>query len=575
MKHILTLLVVLMMLTTPVLAVGEKVAYNGTVEDFTTYDKVLTEKEMQNVTLSKAIDNAPAELAGKIKADSLKASEIKITKDSRGLVMSADLPKGQDEVEITLTPDAIAEIPNCDGEVFYVHRFDDDGNYVSVQEVKVNKEGDTKYVTKFSENILNGFSGYYEVTQTLESGQSLTLPEGAERVDVSVGGSVPEYAELIENNPDIYHGSPLLIMPMDNATNIVSGATASNYDVIFQNSTAIFNGTTSYLEFPNLNGGANTENNTMFVRFVRNSATIQPLFSTMNTNAQGYVVYVYNSKINIGARGTSPTTSYKNYVCDTTLAIGTSYRVFVFYSTNAQPVVYVNGVLQTVTESLSSGAYPFTINDGSRTHQIGRGQPFNTNAQFFSGTVSTLVYYDYLKDYSDISILNNLHLGFSGIQISSTPYTGGTLTLSPTTSVEYVATDGLAREVTARAFFTEDTTLIGDAQTAEYQNISIVHTAGNNTTSGLIAYQFNTSYLGTPVLESNNTNATVGKNNTHVTISTGELVEGQTFYYNVSIPKASSGSPVNPSFAKPAGIFVAIAGAFAAGVGYFANRRRM
>jgi hypothetical protein len=37
-----------------------------------------------------------------------------------------------------------------------------------------------------------GFSGYYEVTQTLSSGQTITVPAGADRIVVYINGTIPE-----------------------------------------------------------------------------------------------------------------------------------------------------------------------------------------------------------------------------------------------------------------------------------------------------------------------------------------------------------------------------------------------
>lgn len=36
------------------------------------------------------------------------------------------------------------------------------------------------------------FTGYYEVTQTLSSGQNITVPAGADRIVVYINGTIPE-----------------------------------------------------------------------------------------------------------------------------------------------------------------------------------------------------------------------------------------------------------------------------------------------------------------------------------------------------------------------------------------------
>lgn len=40
--------------------------------------------------------------------------------------------------------------------------------------------------------VEDGFTGYYQVTQTLSSGQNITVPEGADRIVVYINGTIPE-----------------------------------------------------------------------------------------------------------------------------------------------------------------------------------------------------------------------------------------------------------------------------------------------------------------------------------------------------------------------------------------------
>ena len=85
--------------------------------------------------------------------------------------------------------------------------------------------------------------------------------------------------------------------------------------------------------------------------------------------------------------------------------------------------------------------------------------------------------------------------------------------------------------------FTEDITKTTETKGAVYQNVSIIHTnRGSSILFGTIAWELDPLYSGTPVLSSNNTNATASRNNTHVIISTGPIKQGQSFSYAVSVP---------------------------------------
>jgi hypothetical protein len=487
---------------------------------------------------SKVIEKAPAELSGKINAESTHADAIEITKDSHGIRMKADLPKGNDEVEITLSQDVIKEIPNCDGNTFYAHHFLDDGTYDGYQEVKVNKKGDTKFVAKFSETILNGWSGYYQVTQTINMSSDTfslpSLPDGAtyDRVVVSLPGADGTPINFSDPTTLPQNDSLVALYPFETDYNDYSGndnhGTPTNMSIV--DGAAIFNGIDSYINCGKDSSLDITDSKlTIYANIERDNIGTYQRIIDKNYNLFSLALW-NNNLINFNVDGdarysTSTITDTAKHSIMSVYDLGSWY---IYLDSDLDSSGAHNGTLVPNTYNLYIGA-------------ISSGLP----SQFFSGKIYELcIYNSVLSPHDAIT----LHTSINGTSLTTPTNThhafnSGSLTLTNVPGGEYSiqSSDASVGEETGTvyALFTEPTTLIEESETDGEVFISINHTAGVNSSAGWIEYDvglenftYNLSMIST------NPNATATYHNFTINVSTGPLAAGESHWYNFTLQSA-------------------------------------
>lgn len=493
----------------PVLAANEKIA-------------------KEPVKASKFISKAPAELSGKIKAESTKADAIEITKDWSGIRMKADLPKGQDKVEITLSKGAWKDIPNCNGEYFYAHHFLDDGTYDGYQKVYVNKKGDTVFTAEFSETILNGFSGIYQVTLENQDIRDLTIPMPDIDFDsIIVSGTGFVSGQVIgENDSSTYPNWQNItrLYPLNGDVLDYSGNSqhGTNNNAVLTSSYAEFNGT-NYISFPTITLDA--EKSAMLVEFTPHGY-VTGAYSNLNgiigSNQQFYGYLIQYSNTNIAVESSTNEQYWSAGIG--TSPLYTRNNLFVKSSENVQSFYY-NGVYK----NMGSSPYNLTLSRLSAHANV----PFN-------GTIHSVVMWD-IGDFSNsdviwlytghngtsLQLLNNSFVAYDGNDfITSGNYHSSGLRLVTASDVPVYS------DVTITGTFTEDTTLIEETETDGEIFISINHTAGSNASEGNIKYEPTISPLYEMSMNSTNPNASYVYDSGLINISTGALSTGDNYYYN-------------------------------------------
>jgi hypothetical protein len=105
----------------------------------------------------------------------------------------------------------------------------------------------------------------------------------------------------------------------------------------------------------------------------------------------------------------------------------------------------------------------------------------------------------------------------------------------------YYTPEHIAPEITQ--VHTEDVVLLVDDNNTAYHNVSLLHRAQYNSTSGIIRYELNDSIGGNIALISTNPNATIAGNSTLFEISTGLVKSDTSYIYNISVEHPNVVSP--------------------------------
>ncbi len=477
------------------------------------------------------ISNAPIGLRGKFKVtDSARDYTIKRNPDKTLSITKAE-ETGKSTIATISFPEAeLNTLPGYDGDTFAIAHVVN-GTVESFKKVKtksVSKNGIISLDVEFSEVIIGGATGYYEVTYQDVSLMDTTLPFNA----VTNGGlyinivNLPTYTAFDQTNISTYPDPSkwLAAYPFNGNGEDISG---NNRDLTVYGSkvyrpgrngvasnSLYFDGDGDYVgyEYPN----------TLYT-----SAEMVWLFNTTST-AQGVTgefreadgsgrTAMYNSEAaNMLNNSTSQTQKW------TEVADGTWN--WAFYPFSPAQIDYI---------------------------QIGRRY--------------TSTYY-YLNAYLDMAALHEGSLtaeqrrvftyGYSGIKAKVLP--GSTwipitsnnqsiTTGSSTTSVQFMSPSDTQRDVTLKGLFQLNYTKVRDwTESPTTKRIDMTFAPAENITSGTLNHSITKSYLyGTPTVTSDDTSASVELNGNYILVTTGAITADTTKYYNVSLPikQFSLGSP--------------------------------
>lgn len=400
-------------------------------------------------------------------------------------------------------------------------------------------------IMTFSENIVNGYSGYKQYTfSDVESGDTLNIDDvsGNYTITAAVDGNVPTYTAITRTNASTYPQSANLCDAwlFENSTNGISGSVGTGTPNYFnyQGDTGIYGAGVSTV----YNTRLKTSNNTGYTisyAFVPIVPINSSLAASMNVMSRvtGNTGFFTSFRSGIGGLaeytydGSAPKSLYTSLLSWNKM----QKYVYTFVYTPTGRTVYINGIV------VGTGAATnFVTSSGTlKLLDASADKIYLLDASLYNTSLNLSQVHTNYAGGSGISFQPEPSYNFTGYNVAS----GVEKVLntdSTCTGIEYVDTTGGTHDVTVTVYFTEDTTLISEEHNLQYQNVSIVHIAGHNATNGTIAYELLSAYTGTPVLTgTNNTNASVGRNTTHVLVYTGFLKAGQSKYYNIKIAKSS------------------------------------
>lgn len=529
---ILTFAIIVMFLVTPFAGAKQEVA------DSAKQDKKIDEKVTgKTKEVAKEITSKDKDIKGKVTVTDSESGKYTVEKKSKTEIsISKDEVKGEHtKSKVTFAKEDLQKI-DVDGDQLYgVLHISEDGS--TTHDVYTESQLTSGAEMIFSENIVNGYTGYYEKTQTgVTSGTIIDIPDvsGSDYyITASVDGSVPAYSPVNKSLKTSFPDSANLLGYWD-FSNVSGNYISSNYG---GPKALITNGTVSgrYCTFA---GNGNIAN-PFALPSAGHSVAVQ--FRTSSTaGANNHLAWLWpNSAIIRYRPDTDALATYNGSSYKLNTINLNDNRWHIVINTNkvgARMKTYSDGAL--VTNSSSTTTYT-TLGGFFAANYMGNGE-------FFTGDIARILVY---KNEQSLANVLTVMFGGSGISFRPSPsmnYTGYDVASSveniidtdaTCTGLEYVDTTGGTHTVTVRIYFTEDITKTTETKGAVYQNVSIIHTKQNATASvGTIAYELDPLYSGTPVLASNNTNATISRNDTHVLISTGLVKQGQSFSYAVSVP---------------------------------------
>lgn len=539
-KQIFVIAIIAMFLLVPFASAKQEVADNSDIKQDKKIDEKITDKTKES---AKEITSKDKDIKGKVTVTDSDSSKYTVEKKSKTEISISKAKGEHTKSKVAFAKEDLQKI-DVDGDQLYgVLHIADDGSTSHDVYTESQLTSGTEMI--FSENVVNGFSGYTEKTQTgVTSGTIIDIPDvsGSDYyVTTSVSGTVPTYTAGIPTSG--LWGKYTL----DEGTGSVAHDTSgNNRNLTFQNATwttdttggsaLVFNGFTK----------APIDMGTLYALSVyvehkpTNTTTTKRIFSQSTTSYGARIgLYSNSAEQNTGAarnasstlKTATDTVQYPN----NWIEAGATFN-------NSSINLYRNGI-GTVSTSMVT---PITASYSASASWIGNGFVATGFSEPYVGSIGKM--YLYSTKLSNAGILQCYADG-SGISFKPQPsynWTGYDVastieklidTDSACTGIEYVDTTGGTHTVTVRVYFTEDITKTTETKGAIYQNVSIIHTKQNATASvGSIAYELDPLYSGDPVLTSNNTNATASRNDTHVIISTGLVKQGQSFSYAVSVP---------------------------------------
>lgn len=537
-RQIVVVAIIAMFLIVPFASAKQESVDVGTVKQ----DKKIEEKAVDKTKESaKEIKNKDKEITGKITVTDSDTSAYEISKESDSAIkIKKNEADGQHtKAKVTIPKEELQKIDEDGDKLYGVLHIADDGS--TTHDVYTESQLTSGVEMVFSENIVNGYSGYWEKTQTgVTSGTTIDIPDVSGSnyyITTSVNGTVPTYTAGIPTTGLVAKYT----MENISGSTLIDNSPAHNNGTIV-NATQItgwhgqhamyFNGKSRV----GFNPGNSTEY-TLYAEINTTTTTAYRRVITLQRTSTLSKAYMFISPANREGTNVYNGTSYEPIVSSST-ATGIRAVAWTINSTSQQ--LYRNGV-QTATATLKSPMDPSYYPNANIGNGAGIGY-----TDGFVGTMDNI--YVYTIKHNTANLLQ-MYAGGSGISIKPVNgynFTGYNVasgvekiidTDATCTGLEYIDTTGGTHTVTVRIYFTEDITKTTETKGAVYQNISIIHTKQNATASvGTITYELDPLYSGTPVLSSNNTNATVSRNDTHAIISTGLIKQGQSFSYAVSVP---------------------------------------
>jgi len=394
-------------------------------------------------------------------------------------------------------------------------------------------------VASSSTTVENGFSGEYSVTYNdvnLSTLQNLSFSGEFNDVVISITGAADGVA-MDENNSSTYPLDENMLWgsEFNGNSKAIKGNDGIDTNVEYINNSVIFNGS-GYINCGNVISHNTSELFIFAVIDNFSSSSNNGLFNQYNTVNLGRSIRAQFTSA--GSMGIQLSSTGNDYEINTSYFDSITDRALIILKyNNSNFNLNINDDTDIVSYSISS------IYGSLTDFYIGSYQE-DTGL----GTYSMDKFFVYNTTALDTKDINILLYGVSGIAAKAnndviyTPITDETISLGNGTynGIEVVDTAGGTYDITVTRYFTEDTTLDDEYSNGNWYS-NVTFTPAQNITNGTITHTAsvpNGMYRhidsDTFALDTNNTNATYTIDGDTITITTGELPEGETTYYYMS-----------------------------------------
>lgn len=533
---ILTFAIIAMFLLVPFASAKQEVA------DSAKQDKKIDEKVTDKTKESaKEISNKDTDIKGKVTVTDSDSSKYtaKKTKDSEIRIKKDETGDAHTKSTITVSKSDLEAI-DIDGDgKFGCMRVSDSGEVLGYR-VLTTSQLTSGVEMIFSENIINGFSGSNSVTQSVNISNA-TIPISAVNASV-VTIEIPDvgtYSAFNQSNASTYLYSPSAAYNFNGNLNPMVGSITGSWvgSAKYVNSSyANFSSSVNYVSLSGSSGVFNQRNFTLVTKMYFNQtypSVYEGIYKKANSadgSHSASVVWTcgYNDNIPILLVYNSTSTT----IADTATI---STKVW-----KSRAVSYTPGTIKFYRDGLLT-----------KTSLPAAKIIAYSNENAFIGTHTTkndmlMDYFVYFPRVLTASQVRYYAIGHTGSSVSFNsptatryPITSTSQNIVPPstlTNVNIISDTSETKTVTVTAYFTETTQKVVETKNATTQRVEISHYTPSLKTSGLIAYELDPLYSGTPSLSTTNPNATIMRNDTGFTISTGYLPTGSTYNYTVSVP---------------------------------------
>jgi hypothetical protein len=388
--------------------------------------------------------------------------------------------------------------------------------------------------TELSETIYSGYTGIYQVTQTInQSSDTFTLPDADYSVVTVESVGADSYGVIEEGNLSTYPNNITRLYDFlyDGDVTDYSG----NNDNLSLTNVEYVNDSGDYVQY--YDGNTAKSSFSLLGALTNTSGTISVVVKANSSNnpfdkiIRHYSESSSDSRIYLQSYDSGNKYQWQvgdgSYVKNYAAALGSDYVRYSIVFDNGTAITYID------CEIVGSGSYSGITTLG--TTYVGS----TGTGQYWNGFMKQLVVSDSAYGISEIT---KLCTGINGTSLT-TPnnthhaFTDGTLTLTNATGGTYSiqSSDESVGEVesTVTAYFTEDVTLISESESDGIVTISINQTSQHDSTDGWIEYT-PIHILFSPSLDSTNSNATLSYTGGVLNISTGPLTAGDNNFYNIT-----------------------------------------
>jgi len=468
---------------------------------------------------SSVLEKVPAELAGKI-AVAGGDNSYSVTKGQDYIAISRAEAKGKHtKTVVSIDRSVLDTLNGYNGKEFRYLRVVDgrivDNQLIKTKDVLIGKT--VQFEAEFSEVIISGVVGSY--TKTVQNVDMLntTIPFDVTNASyITINITSPEtYEAWDEYNLSTYPGTSgkwLFIWPLNGS---------SVYDLSGNSRTGTLSGTTSIADRLGTSSRARSFDGTddyLYYNYV----------DTLYSNLEYVLLY------NI-----STTSQY--CVGDFRYTDGDGGRTAMYTTETAWYINNGTAQNQAMTSSLNKWSWAFYPFASGQINYIWTGTRYSGTYDL-NGKMDLVALYNGTLSADDRRKFTYGYEGFTfstNLNESRIPVTSACQSINVSgnlTGVSVQSNTAGNKNITLSAIFTHDYIMSNEYENGTHHIVEILYTPTSDITSGTLNYTLaSVEGLGTPVVESNDTSAAVQLVGNTLVVTVGEIEEGVTKYYDISM----------------------------------------